>query len=133
MSIYRCYKCSCAIAALVISLIVGVITSFLQITAAITITPVFLWALFGIAVLFLVTLVLSSSQRSGDCPDQCVILDFVLAGILGTILFALVLLAVGITATSAISAILAGLLLFSFSLALTAQACWIRCSLRCTE
>lgn len=91
--------------------------------------------LFGIAVGLLGILLLSSSLqgRGGTCMDQCSILDAVLLGILGTILFAVVLLAVGIVATSVASAILVGLLLFSFSLALTALACYVRCVLNCVE
>ena len=136
MSMCSCrYKSNCVIAALIVSLIIGIVTSFLQITAVITITPVFLWVLFGIAVGLLGILLLSSSlqSRAGTCVDQCAILNTVLIGILGTILFAVVLLAVGIVATSVISAILIGLLLFSFSLALTALACYVRCVLNCAE
>jgi len=136
MSMCSCrYKCNCVIAALIVSLIIGIVTAFLQITAVITVTPAFLWVLFGIAVGLLAILLLSSSLqcRIAGCTDQCSILDAVLLGILGTILFAVVLLAVGIVATSVISAILVGLLLFSFSLALTALACYVRCVLNCAE
>lgn len=136
MSMCSCrYKCNCVIAALIVSLIIGIVTAFLQITAVITVTPVFLWVLFGIAVGLLAVLLLSSSMqnRAAGCMDQCSILDVVLLGILSTILFAMVLLAVGIVATSVVSAILVGLLLFSFSLALTALACYLRCILSCEE
>ena len=54
-----------------------------------------------------------------------------LIGILGAILFAVVLLAVGIVATSVFNAILVGLLLFFFTLALTATACLVRCFAEC--
>ena len=129
------YKSNCIITALIVSLIIGIVASFLQITAVITITPVFLWVLFGIAIVLLGILTLSSvlQSRGGTCTDQCTILNVVLLGILGTILFAGILLTVGIVATSIISAILVGLLLFSFGLTLTALTCYIRCSANCIE
>ena len=129
------YKCTCTIASLIVSLILGIVASFLQITAVITVTPVFLWVLFGVAVLMLGILTLSSAlqSRSRTCASQCTILDVVLLGILGTIFFAGILLAVGIVATSIISALLVGLLVFSFSLVLTSLTCYIRCSVNCSE
>ena len=136
MSTCSCrYKCNCSVLALIVSLVIGIVAAFLQITAVITVTSVFLWVLFGIAVAFLGILVLSSALqgRNGACFDQCTVLNTVLIGILGTILFAVVLLLVGITATSVISAILVGLLLFFFSLTLTALACYTQCVLNCAE
>lgn len=62
---------------------------------------------------------------------MCTILNALLAGLLGTIFFALVLLAVGIVATSILSALLVGLLLLFFSLALTNTACLVRCLTDC--
>lgn len=136
MSVCGCnYKCNCALAALVVSLILGVIAAFLQITGVITVTMVFLWVLFGIAVGLLGTLVLASAvrERNCGCSERCSTLNTVLAGVLGTILFSVILLAVGITATSVISAILVGLLVFSFSLTMTALACHILCAFNCAE
>ena len=130
---YR-YKCNCSILALIASLVIGIIGAFLQITAVITVTPVILWVLFGIGVALLGLLVLSSALQTGrSCPEGCSILNTLLIGNLGTILFASVLLLVGITATSIISAILIGLVLFFFSLALTTLACYIRCIDGCGE
>ena len=136
MSACNCnYKWSCVVTALIASLIVGVIVAFLQITGVITVTAAFLWVLLGIGVGFLGILVMSSALlvRTCDCAERCSVLTAVLAGILGTILFAVVLLAVGITATSVISAILVGILLFFASLTVTALACYVRCNANCTE
>ena len=128
------YKCSCTILALIASLVIGIIGAFLQITAVITVTPVILWVLLGIAVALLGLLVLSAAlQTCRSCPEGCSILNTLLIGSLGTILFAAVLLLVGITATSVVSAILVGLVLFFFSLALTTLACYIRCLSGCGE
>ena len=128
------YKCSCTILALIASLVIGIIGAFLQITAVITVTPVILWVLFGIAVALLGLLALSASAGSGkSCPENCTILNTLLIGALGTVLFSAVLLLVGIVATSVVSAILVGLVLFFFSLALTTLACYIRCLAGCGE
>ena len=51
--------------------------------------------------------------------------------VLGTVLLALVLLAVGITATSVVSAILVGLLVFFLWLTVAASACYVRCAADC--
>ena len=136
MSLCNCnHKCNSVIAALIASLIVGVVTAFLQITAVITVAPVFLWVVFGIAIVYLGVLIVAAAlaRRGEQCPCMCSLLNTVLIGILGTILFALILLAVGIIATSAISAILIGLLLFFFTLTLTSSACFVRCLVNCGD
>lgn len=134
MNVLGCnYKCSCTVAAVIASVIIGVIAAFLQITAVITVTPVFLWVAFGIAVICLGKLALATAlaRRVDNDTCACSALNAVLLGILGTILFAVILLAVGITATSVVSAILIGLLLFFFTLMLTATACLIRTQAAC--
>lgn len=123
----------CAVAALIVSAIIGVITAFLQITAVITVTPVFLWVVFGVAAVYLATLVaatlLSRGAENGAC--LCPALSALLIGILGSVLLAVVLLAVGIVATSVVSAILVGLLLFFFALIFAGSACLVRCLANC--
>lgn len=126
-------RCNCSLWALIVSVIVGVVTAFLQITGTITVAPVFLWVVFGIAVVYLAVLVVTAALAGvpEGCGCMCTILNALLAGLLGTIFFALVLLAVGIVATSIISALLVGLLLLFFSLALTNTACLVRCLTDC--
>lgn len=134
MSMLNCgCKCSCTGAAVIASAIVGVIGAFLQITGVITVAPVFLWVVFGIAVVYLGLLVVTSALagRGERCVGFCSVLTSVLVGILGSILFAVILLAVGIIATSVVSAILVGLLLFFFALTLTGSACFVRCLTDC--
>ena len=130
-----CNKFNWTLAALTVSLILGVIAAFLQITGMITVTTAFLWVLFGIGIGLLGILVVASAiqGRCCTCMERCTTLRAVLAGALATILFAVVLLAIGITATSVISAVLVGLLIFSFALTLTALACHIRCAFNCAE
>lgn len=130
----RC-GCACVIAAAVSSVIIGIITAFLLITEAISVSVAFLWAAFGIAVLYLAVLAASASRlrASGGCNCLCAVLNAVLAGILGTVLFSLILLAVGIVAGSILSTILSGLLLGSFALIISGSACLVRCLADCGE
>jgi len=134
MSMCSC-KCSCTAAAVVGSLIVGIITAFLQITGVITVTPVFLWVALGIAVGFLGILTLRAGNscciRNSEC--LCGALNVLLLAILGTLLFSVILLAVGITATSVLSAILVGILLFFLSLVFTEAACYVRSLAACDQ
>lgn len=136
MSLITCNcssRCSCTLAAVVASVVIGVLTAFFQITGAITVTPVFLWVVFGIAVVYLGILLAAAAQARRAEPSSCLCasLNAVLVGILGSILLAVVLLAFGIAATSVVSAILVGLLLFSFTLALVSSACLVRCLADC--
>ncbi len=132
MSICNC-KCNCTIAAIVSSLIIGIITAFLQITGVITVGIAFLWVAFGIAVGTLGILLLTAGTSCGvrPCGCHCTSLRTLLTAILGTILFAVVLLAVGIVAASVLSAILVGILLFFLALTLTGAACYVLCLAAC--
>ena len=135
MSMFGCNcRCNCTLAAIFISVIAGVLGAFLQITGVITVAPVFLWVIFGIAVAFLALYLLTSFQC--DCENlrecECDALNTALAGALGTVLFPLVLIAVGIVATSVTTAILVGLSIGFFSLLLTATACLVRTRFHCS-
>ncbi len=126
-------RINCTTAALITSVVVGVVTAFLQILGVITVGTAFLWVTLGIAVVYLAGLVVASalSRRTGRPACTCRVLNTLLAGILGTVLLSLVLLAVGIEATSVISAIGVGLLLFFLALIVTASACYVRCEADC--
>ena len=131
-----CRSCSpgCTVIAVAASLIIGVITAFLRITGAITLTPAFLWVLLGIAVVYLaVVLVSAAVSHDQCCDDLCGIVTGLLAGVLGTILFSIVLLAIEFAVTSVIGAVLAGTLLFFFFLTVTSTACLIRCFFNCNS
>lgn len=134
MSKYNC-SCSCdngsecSLLAVAASIIIGIVTTLLRITAVITVTPAFLWVVLGIAVVYLaVNLAVAASQNccgSNNCIRAP--LSLILAGILGAILLSVVLLAVTFAATSVIGAIITGALLFFFSLFITSTACLIKC------
>ena len=123
-------RCNCTPLAFVASLIIGIIAAFLQITAVITVTPAFLWVLFGIAVGFLaIGLLAPCCRQESECG--CNALSALLIGALGTILVAVILLGVTFAATSVVGAIFIGLLLFFFAFLLSSAACLIRT--RCAE
>ena len=130
---FCCCRNSCAALAVFASLIVGIITAVLRFTAVITLTPAFLWVLFGIAVVYLTILLITSrTRRHSDnycCPD----LSAILAGILGTILTSVILLGVTFVATSILGALITGALLFFFSLTVTSAACLTSCKAGCNN
>ena len=131
-----CRSCSptCTVLAVAASLILGVITAFLRITAAITLTPAFLWVLLGVAVVYLAVLIISASLfRNVCCSSLCTIITALLSGILGTVLLSVVLLGIEFAATSVLGAVLAGALLFFFFLAVTSTACLVRCLFNCND
>lgn len=138
MSMLNCNcssRCTCTVGAIIAAIIVGVLSAFFQLTAAITVTAAFLWVVFGVAVVYLATLVIATAlvRRSEHSICRCASLGALLVGILGTILLAVVLLGFGIVATSVISAILVGLLLGFFALAIVSTACYVHALADCGE
>lgn len=128
MAIFGCgCKNTCTSIAVVASLIIGVVAAFLRIMAVITVTPAFLWVTFGIAVVYLAILLANALFAPTDA-DACTAktVAAILAGIVGTVLFSVVLLAIPFVATSIVGAILTGVLLFFFSLIITATACLVK-------
>ncbi len=134
MSMSNCTcRASCTLAALISSIIIGVIAAFLRITAVITVTPAFLWTLFGIATVYLAIIfaTIPRIRLSTVCEGFCSSLSALLVGIIGTVLTAVILLAIEFVATSIIGAIITGALLFFFFLIITTTACLIRCLISC--
>lgn len=134
MSMCNCScRCNCALISLIAGVILGVVTAFLQITGTITVTVPFLWAAVGLAVVYLGILLLSTGCCRCDRGCLCTNIRLTLLGILGTALLGLILLAVGITATSVVSAILVGLLVLSLTLTLAGAACYVKSALGCGD
>lgn len=134
MALFNCNcRCNCTLLAVISSLIIGIITAFLQITGVITVGNAFLWVVLGIAIVYLAVLLIAAALKDDDesCTCLCTIINSVLSGILGSALFSVILLAVGIVATSVVSAILVGLLLFFLSLTVTSSACLVKCFTDC--
>ena len=122
-------KTQCTGLAIAASVIIGIITAFLQITAVITITPAFLWVTLGVAIVYLAVVLISSANTSeNDTPScKCPALNTLLTAIIGTVVTSIILLGITFAATSIIGAIIVGLLLLFFSLIITATACLIKC------
>ncbi len=125
---------NCTIAAVIGSLILGIIGAFLQITDALAVTTPFLWVTFGIGVGIL-AIALASARIHGDSESYhcCPPLSALLIGALGAILTALILLGIPAAIGGVVGAIFIGLLLFSLFLTLSATACYIRCLTRCNR
>ena len=123
----------CTVYSIAASIIIGIVTAILRFTAVITLTPAFLWVLFGIAVVYLAVDVIATAVRTRDRECQCQSLSARIAGVLGTILTSVILLGITFAATSLIGAVISGLLLFFFSLLITSTACLIRCKAGCDD
>ncbi len=122
----NCNRNECLIIAIASSIVIGIVAAILQITAIIAVTPAFLFVLLGIAVVYLAIAFVVSSLRRFDTPYSArSVVSTLIAGILGTILFSVILLGITFVATSAIGAVFIGLLLASFSLIITATACLV--------
>lgn len=125
-------RCDCTGFAFIASIIIGVVAAFLQITAVFTLTPVFSIVAFGIAVLYLAILLLSTASiHCSSYSCACSSARALLLGIAGTILASVILLLVTFAATSVIGAIIVGVLFFSFALLITSTICLINCLSNC--
>ncbi len=124
---------NCLDLAILVSVIVGVIAAILTFGAVIVVTPAFLWVLFGIAVAYLAIILYRTLGKNTVCEYANSALNAVFVGILGTILTAVILLGISFAATSIVGAIVVGLLLFFFSLTITATVCLIRRLLKCEQ
>lgn len=110
--------------------IIGIIAAILTFTATIVITPAFLWVALGVAVAYLAILLLAGAISKDGTFCRCANegLSVALAGILGSILTALILLGVGFAATSVLGAIITGILFFFLTLIFGGIACFVRCN-----
>ena len=114
----------CAEIALIASIAIGVLAAIFRYMALITVTPAFLWVVFGIAIGFLgITLLTQGRATACECQAQASLT----LGILGTILTSVILLGITFAATSLIGAIITGALLFFFSYMIIAAVCKISC------
>ncbi len=118
----------CTNIVLVISAIIGVIAAFLRITGVITISAAFLWVTFGIAIVYLAILLFSvllvPRPNQPNCTDSTA--SSLIIGVLGTVLFSVILLAIPFAVTSVVGAIFTGALLFFFSLTIGATGCLVQ-------
>lgn len=128
----RSCQCDCTGRAVAASVIIGIIAAFLRFNATITVTPAFLWVVLGVAVVYLGIVLLTTRDLDAEYTRcTCRTLSALLTGVLGTILFAVILLGITFAATSVIGAIITGVLLFFFSFLLISTVCFIRCRYNC--
>lgn len=130
----RC-RPDCTTLALIASIVIGVLVAFLRITAVVTLSTAALIVAFGVGVVYLaVAVVAAALRRTADAAEcLCPAVSAALAGALGTVLTALILLAIPFAATSILGAIITGALAATFTLLLTATACLVRCLIGCSE
>ncbi len=130
MSNFNCQcKFNCVSLSVIASIIIGIIAAVLNFTAVITVTPAFLWVVFGIAVVYLAVALLAAT--SVRCAYFCSILPALITGILGTILTAIILLAIEFAVTSVLGTLIVGALLAFFTLLITTTACALKCAAGC--
>ncbi|MBR5234073.1 MAG: hypothetical protein IKW03_07665 [Clostridia bacterium] len=121
-------KCDCTIIAVIVSIIAGIVATFLNFSGTIAIPQFVLWIFFGVALgllgLSLVAAPFIGKRESGTCLCTSLIAFFV--GIFGTVLFSLVLVLIDIAAGGILASILTGLLIGLFALAITSAACIVK-------
>lgn len=121
-------KCECFVFSLIASAVAGIITAFLNFSGTIAVSQIILWVFFGVALGFLaVALVagaLANRKEFGSCI--CSSLTTLFVGVLGTVLFSLVLILVDIATGGLLGSVLTGLLFAFFALTVTSVACVIR-------
>lgn len=121
-----CCNKDCLIISIASSVVIGIVAGILSITGIITVTPAFLWVLFGIAVVYLAIAFVVSSLNNFETPicAKKLIATF-LIGVMFTILFSIILLGITFAALSPVAAVLTALLLFAFTLMITSVACLV--------
>lgn len=136
MQITNCFcKRDCTAWAVIISIVVGILAAFLQITAVIDLPIAAFIGVLGVAIAFLAILLIVSAltRRSEPVSCLCSAVSAALLGALGSAATAIVLLAIPFAATSILGAIIVGLFAASFTLLLTATACLVRCLTGCNQ
>lgn len=116
-------RCDFLVFGIAASIVVGIVAAVLNFTAIITVGTAFFWVTLGVAVVYLAILLIAALANCRCSLTACAsrALYALIAGILGTILFSLVLLAITFAATSALGAIIVGLLLGFFALIITSS------------
>lgn len=123
----------CSLIGLIVAVGIGILGAILRYTAIVTVTPAFLWVLFGIAIVVLASapITVAVVRMGGRESCICSSLGGILAGTLGTILTSVLLLGITFAATSAVGAVIFGLLAGFFALTLASIACLAICIAKC--
>ena len=126
-------RVDCAFLSIAAAIIVGIVAAIAQFTAIVTFSTVFYIVAFGVAVLFLaILLALVPVLYRVSCQSCCNFnIKLTTAGILGSIVTSIILLAVGFAATSGLGAVFIGLLAAFFTLTVTSVLCTVNCVSEC--
>ena len=123
----------CSLIGVIVAIGIGIVGAILRYTAIVNVTPAFLWVLFGIAIVVLASTPITSAliRMGGRASCVCSSLGGILAGTLGTVLTSVLLLGITFAATSAVGAVIFGLLAGFFTLTLASIACLALCIAKC--
>ena len=123
----------CSLISIIVAVGIGIVGAILRYTAIANVTSAFLWVLFGIAVVVLASTPITAAiiRLGGRGSCVCTALGGIIAGTLGTILTSVLLLGITFAATSAVGAVIFGLLAGFFTLTLASIACLALCVAKC--
>lgn len=131
---YCCCRRDCTTWAIVAAVVAGVLAVFLQVTGVIAISAAALTAALWVGLAALAVLLLAgSANREEDGYCLCRSVGAALAGAVGTIVLAIVLLALDLPATGLAFLLLTGLLVAAFTLLLASVVCLIHCVTDCNR
>lgn len=124
---------NCIDIVVLVSTIIAVVAGVLRYMAVITLTPAFLWAIFGVSVGFLALLIFTTSFWGNVQTCKLSALSAILFGIVGTVLLSVVLLGITFAATSVVGAIASGLAVGFFALTIGAAVCLVKRNIVCVD
>lgn len=121
-------RCECSLFSVIVSAVIGIIAAFLNFSGTIAVPPVVLWVFFGVVLGFLaISLIAVSLRREKENSGcLCTSIGTLLAGVLITVLFALVLLVFDIATAGILGSVITGLLFAGFSLTVTSVVCLVK-------
>ena len=128
-------SCACTLYSILSSVIFGIVAVILRLCGLVAFQPAFLWVLLIVSLVYLAVLIAAPAYGNHlrECKCKCTILNTLLAGILGTVVFSGLLLGLGCIKWTVLSAVLGGLLIAFFSLTITNTACFVKCLAFCEK
>lgn len=134
MSNYCCCRRDCTTWAIVAAVVAGVLAVFLQVTGVIAIATPALTAALGVGLVALAVLLLAmATNQNADGYCLCRSVGTALVGAVGSIVLAVLLLALDLPAAGFAFLLLTGLLVAAFVLLLASVVCLIRCLAGCNR
>ena len=126
-------SCACTLYSIFSSVIFGIVAVILRLCGLVAFQPAFLWVLLIVSLVYLTVLIAAPAYGNHLRECKCTILNTLLAGILGTVVFSGLLLGLGCIKWTVLSAVLGGLLIAFFSLMVTNTACFVKCLAFCEK